>query len=163
MGHLDLLREHGFTAYRGPDPAWYEGGRWPRHVQRLGHLADVVLARRPPVGLPEEVLPGLWNLPGSMIYFPMHGRRRHIPLSRRVARAVKGLDAAAEQRRIFHLWFHPTNLAFEMDAMFSGLRQIFERAAAMRRSGDLAIKPMGTIVAEQVAAQQRLAPQGSSL
>ena len=163
VAHLDVLREHGFTAYRGPDPAWYEGGRWPRHVQRLGHLADVVLARRPPVGLPEEVLPGLWNLPGSMIYFPMHGRRRHIPLSRRVTRAVKGLDAAAEQRRIFHLWFHPTNLAFEMDAMFSGLRQIFERASAMRRSGALAIKPMGTIVADQAEALRRPAPQESNL
>ena len=158
-----MLREHGFTVYRGPDPAWYEDGRWPRPVKRLGHLADVVLARCPPVGLPEEVLPGLWNLPGSMIYFPMHGRRRHIPLSRRVVRAVKGLDAAAERRRIFHLWFHPTNLAFEMNAMFDGLRQIFERAAAMGRSGDLAIKPMGTIVAEHIAAQRRLAPQGSSL
>jgi peptidoglycan/xylan/chitin deacetylase (PgdA/CDA1 family) len=163
VGHLDVLREHGFTAYRGPDPAWYEGSRWPRPVKRLGHLADVVLARTPPVGLPREVLPGLWNLPGSMIYFPMHGRRRHIPLSRRVARAVKGLDAAADQRRIFHLWFHPTNLAFETDAMFEGLRQVFERAAALRRGGDLWIKPMGEIVADQVEARRRPAPQESRL
>ena len=163
VGHLDVLREHGFTAYRGPDPAWYEDGRWPRPVKRLGHLADVVLARRPPVGLPEEVLPGLWNLPGSMIYFPMHGRRRHIPLSRRVARAVKGLNTAADQRRIFHLWFHPTNLAFETDAMFDGLYGIFERAAELRASGDLAIKPMGDIVADRTEGQGQLAPHESSL
>jgi hypothetical protein len=78
-----------------------------------------------------------------------------------VARAVKGLDAAAEQRRIFHLWFHPTNLAIEMDAMFDGLRQILGRAAALRRAGDLSIKPMGTIVSEQVEAQRRLAAHGS--
>ena len=132
-------------------------------MKRLGHLADVVLARRPPVGLPEEVLPGLWNLPGSMIYFPMHGRRRHIPLSRRVARAVKGLNAAAEQRRIFHLWFHPTNLAFETDAMFDGLRRIFERASALRSSGELSIKPMGEIVADHVHAHNRLASEKSPL
>jgi peptidoglycan/xylan/chitin deacetylase (PgdA/CDA1 family) len=163
VGHLDVLREHGFSAYRGPDPAWYEGGRWPRLVKRLGHLADVVLARRPPVGVPEQVLPGLWNLPGSMIYFPMHGRRRHIPLSRRVARAVKGLNAAAEQRRIFHLWFHPTNLAFETDAMFDGLRRIFVRASALRGSGELAIKPMGEIVADQLHAHDRLASEKSPL
>jgi peptidoglycan/xylan/chitin deacetylase (PgdA/CDA1 family) len=163
VGHLDVLREHGFTAYRGPDPAWYEGGRWPRPVKRLGHLADVVLARRPPVGVPEEALPGLWNVPGSMIYFPMHGRRRHIPLSRRVARAVKGLAAAADQRRIFHLWFHPTNLAFETDAMFDGLHGIFERAAELRAGGDLSIKPMGEVVADQGEAPKRLAPHESSL
>jgi peptidoglycan/xylan/chitin deacetylase (PgdA/CDA1 family) len=163
VGHLDVLREHGFTAYRGPDPAWYEGGRWPRPVKRLGHLADVVLARRPPVGLPQEVRPGLWNIPGSMIFFPMHGRRRHIPLSRRVIRAVKGLDAAAEQRRIFHLWFHPTNLAVETDAMFNGLRQILERAAALRSEGSILIASMGEVVKAHAGEGRPLTSQESPL
>jgi peptidoglycan/xylan/chitin deacetylase (PgdA/CDA1 family) len=147
VGHLDVLREHGFSVYRGPDPAWYEDGRWPRPVKRLGHLADVVLARRPAVVLPEETLPGLWNLPGSMIYFPMHGRRRYIPLSVRVSRAFKGLEAAVSERRVFHLWFHPTNLAFESEAMFRGLRRIFERAAELRSADRLAIMPMRDVVA----------------
>jgi peptidoglycan/xylan/chitin deacetylase (PgdA/CDA1 family) len=163
VGHLDVLRDHGFTAYRGPDPTWYEGDRWPRTIKRLGHLVDVVLARRPPVVLPEETLPGLWNLPGSMIYFPMHGRRRHIPLSLRVSRALKGLDAAANERRVFHLWFHPTNLAFETESMLGGLRQIFERASALRRNGALSIRSMGDVVAEQAGARRRLAQQESSL
>jgi peptidoglycan/xylan/chitin deacetylase (PgdA/CDA1 family) len=147
VGHLDVLREQGFSIYRGPDPAWYEDARWPRPVKRLGHLADVLLARRPPVVLPEETLPGLWNLPGSMIYFPMHGRRRHIPLSVRVSRAFKGLEAAVSERRVFHLWFHPTNLAFETDAMFDGLRRIFERAAKLRSEERLSILPMREVVA----------------
>jgi peptidoglycan/xylan/chitin deacetylase (PgdA/CDA1 family) len=147
VGHLDVLPEYGFSVYRGPDPAWFEDPRWPRPVKRLGHLFDVVAARRPPVVLPEEVLPGLWNLPGSMIYFPMHGRRRHIPLSVRVSRAFKGLEAAAQEHRVFHLWFHPTNLAFETDAMFDGLRRIFERAAGLRSEDRLAILPMRDVVA----------------
>ena len=150
VGHLDVLREHGFSVYRGPDPAWYEDGRWPRPAKRLGHLADVALARCPPVVLPTEALPGLWNLPGSMIYFPMHGIRRHIPLSVRVSRALKGLDAAVRERRVFHLWFHPTNLAFEIDTMFAGLRRIFERATALQSEGRLSIKPMGDVVAEHI-------------
>ena len=80
-----------------------------------------------------------------------------------MARAVRGLNAAAEQRRIFHLWFHPTNLAFESDAMFDGLRQIFERASALRETGELAIEPMGDIVAGRIEGQARLAPQESPL
>jgi hypothetical protein len=116
-------------------------------VKRVGHLADVVLARRPPVVLPEEVLPGLWNLPGSMIYFPMHGARRRIPLSVRVSRAFKGLEAAVRERRVFHLWFHPTNLAFESDAMFEGLRRIFERASKLRGDQQLSILPMREVIA----------------
>jgi peptidoglycan/xylan/chitin deacetylase (PgdA/CDA1 family) len=151
VGHLDVLREHGITVYRGPDPAWYEDRGLPRPVKRLAHLADTVHARRPPVVLPEEELPGLWNLPGSMIYFPMHGPRRHIPLSVRVSRAMKGLDAAVDQRRVFHLWFHPTNLAFETDAMFDGLRRTFERATALRSDGRLAILPMRDVIAQHAA------------
>ena len=146
VGHLEVLREHGLIAYRGPDEAWYENPRCPRPLKRVGHIVDVLLARRPQVVLPEETLPGLWNVPGSMIYFPMHGLRRHIPPSLRVRRALKGLDAAADKRRIFHLWFHPTNLAFETDVMFAGLRRIFERAAELRGAGDLSILPMGEIV-----------------
>lgn len=147
VGHLEVLREHGFNVYRGPDPAWFEHPRWPRPVKRLGHLLDVAIARRPPVVLPEETLPGLWNLPGSMIYFPMHGARRRIPMSVRVSRAFKGLDAAVASRRVFHLWFHPTNLAFETESMFDGLRRIFERASALRSAGQLSIAPMGDVVA----------------
>ena len=80
-----------------------------------------------------------------MIYFPMHGLRRHIPLSVRVNRAKKGLRAAARQRKVFHLWFHPTNLADEPDRMFAGLREILRAAAGLRRRGELDIEPMGAL------------------
>jgi len=144
VGHLTQLREHGFSCYRGNEPGWYEGPG-PGAVRRLAHLADVVLARTPPVSEPSQEDTGLWNVPASMMYFPMHGRRRHIPLSRRVRRAVKGLDRAARERRVFHLWFHPTNLADQPDLMFEGLRSIFEHAARLRDDGALAFAPMGEL------------------
>jgi peptidoglycan/xylan/chitin deacetylase (PgdA/CDA1 family) len=108
--------------------------------------ADVIWAADPPTVLPDEEQPGLWNLPGSMIYFPMHGVRRWVPMARRVKRATRGLDAAALERRIFHLWFHPTNLADSREAMFGGLREIFRHAANLRERGVLDIKPMGRVV-----------------
>jgi peptidoglycan/xylan/chitin deacetylase (PgdA/CDA1 family) len=152
VGHLDVLREQGFSCYRGPEPTWYEHGRGPKALRRFGHLVDVLSARRPPVVVPKEVMPGLWNLPGSMIYFPMHGRRRYIPLSLRVARARKGLEAAAQSRRVFHLWFHPTNLADEPERMFSGLRQILAHAASLRAEERLRILPMHSVLEAQAAA-----------
>jgi peptidoglycan/xylan/chitin deacetylase (PgdA/CDA1 family) len=146
VGHLPLLREYGYSCYRGPEPVWYDRAE-AQPVRRLGRLVDVLSARTPPVGEPTETLPGLWNVPASMLYFPMHGARRHIPLSRRVTRAVKGLDRAAAERRIFHLWFHPTNLADEIDRMFAGLRSIFEHAARLRGDGELDFAPMGGLAA----------------
>jgi hypothetical protein len=109
-------------------------------------LGGVLMAAEPPLVLPEWQVAGIWNIPGSMIYFPNHGFRRYIPMALRVKRAIKGLQAAARQKKIFHLWFHPTNLADDMEAMFSGLRAILARANAMRSRAELAILPMGDLV-----------------
>jgi peptidoglycan/xylan/chitin deacetylase (PgdA/CDA1 family) len=147
-GHLDLLPEHGFACYRGVEPNWYYKPRWPSAVRRLAHLSDVIVAARPPVVVPEVDNTGLVNIPGSMIYFPRHGFRRYIPNSLRVKRAAKGLRAAADQKRIFHLWFHPTNLAGDqqtMDAMFGGLSRILEYAQSLRRRGEIEVLSMGQI------------------
>ena len=147
VGHLDVLYENGFTCYRGPDPLWYEQGNGKRTiVQRLGHLWDIVRMAQPPVVVPERTAVGIWNIPGSMIYFPMHGLRRYIPASVRVRRAIKGLEAAAREKKIFHLWFHPTNLAFQVEEMFNGLRAILEQAASMRAGDRLEIRPMGSLL-----------------
>lgn len=151
VGHLDALREHGFLCYRGPEPAWYGRPGWPASAKRLGHLADVLRAARPPVVFPERLENGLWNLPASMLYFPMHSVRRHIPLSRRVQRAEKGLAEAVRQKGVFHLWLHPTNLADQTDVIFAGLRRILESAATLRREGGLEILPM-VAVAERAEA-----------
>jgi len=145
VGHLDVLAAHGFTCYRSPDPNWYERGHWPNAVKRLAHLWDVLTAARPPVGLPTRTSDGLCDLPGSMILFPMHGLRRFVPNFLRVRRAVRGLDEAVRRKRIFHLWFHPTNLADGTEAMFASLRQILQHAAALRRAGDLEFSPMGAV------------------
>jgi len=145
VGHLDVLREYGFACYRGAEPNWYERPGFPESLRRLFRLADVLRVARPPVVLPEVDGSGLLNIPGSAVYFPMHGMRRYLPLSLRTGRAMKGLDAAARARRVFHLWFHPTNLPNpedEMEAMFAGLRRILERAAELRERGGLKILPM---------------------
>ena len=146
VGHLDLLSKYGFTCYRGPQPQWYERRTLPAALRRVARSVGVLAAAEPPVVLPEETESGLWNIPGSMIYFPMHGLRKHIPVSLRVKRALKGLKAAAQQKKIFHLWFHPTNLADGTDEMFAGLRSILEHASLLRSRDQLSILPMRSLV-----------------
>jgi peptidoglycan/xylan/chitin deacetylase (PgdA/CDA1 family) len=146
VGHLEVLRRHGFRVFRGPEPARLSARPWNNALKRLSHLWAVLRAAEPPTVLPVRSASGLWDVPGSMIYFPMHGFRRHIPLGLRVKRAVKGLEAAARARRVFHLWFHPTNLADQPDRMFAGLRAILEHAARLTDRGDLCVLPMGEVV-----------------
>jgi len=142
VGHQDLLPQFGIRSYRGPAPRWYERREPPTAVHRLARLWAVVAAPPPPVVTPEPAGAGLTNVPASMIYFPMHGVRRHVNVSRRVLRARKGLDAAIRSGRVFHLWFHPTNLADEPEAMFRGLREILATVEGHVREGRLDVATM---------------------
>jgi peptidoglycan/xylan/chitin deacetylase (PgdA/CDA1 family) len=160
VGHLDVLAEHGFTCFRGPEPRWYHADGIPGVVARLGHLADVLRAAQPPVVMPRRAAHGLVDVPGSMVFFPAHGVRRFVPMSRRVTRALRGLEAAVREGRIFHLWMHPTNMADEMDAMFAALRRVIRRAAELRDRGHLDTLTMG-LIADLVTGDARVAPSVS--
>src|SRR5262249_42601087 len=127
IGHQALLVEHGFSCFRGLEPCWYEHQRVPMPIKRVAHLFDVLTMKQPPVVVPGRTPDGLVEIPGSMVFFPAHGFRRMIPIAWRVRRALKGLEAAVRERRVFHLWTHPTNLVDEMDAMLAGFRRVLER------------------------------------
>jgi len=120
----------------------------PNWIKRASHLWDVLRIATPDVIVPEQSLPGLWNVKGSMIYFPIHGVRCFIPMSFRVQRAIKGLEAAAQKKRIFHLWFHPGNMVFQKEKMFSGLSAVLEHACALRDKNRLEIRPMRALIPE---------------
>jgi peptidoglycan/xylan/chitin deacetylase (PgdA/CDA1 family) len=145
VGHLDVLSRYGFRCYRGPEPSWPETPGLPAPLRRAARLLEVVTSSTPPVVVPRKDEFGLWNIPGSTIYFPMHGLRRLVPMRLRVRRALKGLNEAVRRKRIFHLWFHPTNLAEHTDAMFRGLSQILLRAVELRERGALEILTMNQI------------------
>jgi peptidoglycan/xylan/chitin deacetylase (PgdA/CDA1 family) len=138
IGYLHLLPEFGFRCYRGREPQ--------QRNQRFLRFLTVLAATDPPVVLPEQVEDDLWNLPASMFFFPMHGIRRFVPMHLRVKRATKGLDSAANQKKIFHLWFHPTNLSDHMEIMFQGLREILEHARSLRDRQALDFLPMKSLI-----------------
>ena len=155
VGHLDLLPQFGIRAYRGPAPRWYERREPPTALHRLARLWAVVAATPPPTVMPEPAGAGLMNVPASMIYFPMHGLRRLVGVSRRVRRARKGLAAAVRDGRVFHLWFHPTNLADEPEAMFGGLREILGTVQGLVREGRLSVATMGELACPRPTAAVR--------
>ena len=152
IGHLDIARRLGFRCYRGEAQAWYESQ--PRPVQRLGHLLEILFAHTPVSVMPQENQ-GMWSIPGSMLYTPAFGLRRYVPVWLRVLRAKRGLNAALRQKRVFHLWFHPTDLTRRTDAMLDGLRRIFQRAASLRDAGQLDILPMRDLIPADVRNGER--------
>ncbi len=145
QGHLDVVAERGFTAFRGPDPTWHRGldGR----VGRAAHLLDHLAAFPPPVSTPIEVRPGLWNIPGSMLFLHRLGVRRAIPMVARVTKAHVGLRQAVREGKVFHLWTHPYNLAHDRGPMLAGFEAVIREAADLRAAGRLEIMPMQAVVA----------------
>ena len=145
VGYLDVLKKFDFACYRGVEPNWYENRQVSESVRRGLRLFDILRAASPPTVLPKKTKEGLWNIPGSAMFFPMHGFRRHIPMSWRVKRCLKGLNKAANEKKIFHLWFHPTNMVDEMEKMFAGLEEILQYASNLRGQGKLDFLTMGQI------------------
>jgi peptidoglycan/xylan/chitin deacetylase (PgdA/CDA1 family) len=142
-GHHALLREHGFTSFRGEEPAWWRD--LPGAAKRAGHFFDQAVAMPPPVIDPAEKLPGLWNLPGSLLLLHRHGVRRYIPFAVRRRRISLGLAEAVRRRRVFHLWFHPHNLSFDREGLFAVLRDGLREAARLRDRGLLDVRTMGDV------------------
>lgn len=151
VGHRGRLAESGFVCWRGLEPVWYLDERAPRILGRLGHLADVVLARRPPTVMPFRDEHGLWCVPGTASFLPIDGVRRAIPISRRVKRATRGIDRAAQDQRVCHLWFHPINFASGPRATLDMLRRVLDHAARLRDSGRLDVLPMAAVARQAEA------------
>lgn len=150
-GHHDALRDHGFTSYRGADPARYHA--WPRPAFRAAHLLTHALATPPPVSRPVERLPGLWNIPGSSLFLHRTGARRYVSHAARVHRARLGIRRAIRDGGVFHLWTHPFNVASDPRYLLGALDDILKSAVAERDRGRLTIEPMSAI-AERCAGSQ---------
>jgi len=149
-GHHGLIAERGFRAVRGADPTWHS--RLPGRLGRLAHLLDQLLAISPPVSVPRAVRPGLWDIPGSMLLMERTGLRRLIPVSARVRKARRGLRRAVREGAVFHLWFHPFNLAPDRQAMLGALDQILAEVARLRAAGRIDVRTMGQLADELGAA-----------
>jgi len=136
--HLDLLKEAGFVAYRGPTASLFQDVR-PRWLGKSKHFLDDLLVWPVACVSPREVLPGLWELPGSMMYGFMLGIRQLIPVRTRIRKAKEGIERAIQDRKIFHLWFHPEMLGYRDRELLEGLEAIYAYADQKRREGVLQI------------------------
>ena len=144
IGHRDLLVEYGFGVYRGKGTEWYHSFKNHRFRQ-ICHLMDEFLQISPATSCPRIDEYGLCNLEGNMLYLSRSGFRRLIPISSRVGKAIKGIDRAVERGEVFHLWFHPYNLASDPDGLLSGLDQIFSYVRRKVDRGELNNCSMGEL------------------
>ena len=137
-GHLDILKENGFNVYRGKDKWWSDRFKRPL-LNNIAQFAEEFFCLPPRCHLPAEVLPGLWELPGSMLFRSLNGPMALIPLSWRPRRALMGLHRAVAKREVFQLWFHPWHIANGLDKLINSLSIILKEASRLRELGMLEV------------------------
>lgn len=143
VAHLEVLREHGLTAYRGLDDRWYEHSL-PERAKKPFRFLDEALARTPAVVTPREV-DGLVEVPGSQVFRPFHDGWQYTRPDSQRRRAIRGLERAASTGKLFHLRFHPFDLGFEPDRLLELLEAILRRAHELVEDGDLVVRPMRAV------------------
>ena len=146
VAHTDVLVQKNFSCYRGVDERWYKKWRFvPPYVKIALNALEEMFAIAPPCVMPHRTKQGIVEIPGSTPYLPRDSFLRFIPVGAKVRRARKGIDRAIAEGKIFHLWFHPFNIASDAPALLAGLEEILAYAARKRGEGMLDILSMGEV------------------
>lgn len=124
IGHLDILKKYGFTAYRGMEAN-------PLRRTKLAKLITLFLPFSPPVHSATNS-DGIINIPASMYLPSSRGLRRFIPHHLIVSAAIRGISQAVRERKIFHLWLHPEDLVGRRKKRIIALRKILVYATTLR-------------------------------
>jgi peptidoglycan/xylan/chitin deacetylase (PgdA/CDA1 family) len=135
----DILLENGITAYRGNPTsfAWRfaDGAKGRATARRAVRLLDTYLSLTGPGTIPwAEVLQpeGLSNVRASCFLRPFRAGWKALD-TLRLERIRRSVRYAAQNREIFHLWWHPHNFGNYLEENLNFLRSILEEMERCRR------------------------------
>lgn len=144
VARTELLARYGIGVYRGEDHAWHQRIRSRQPAAgRIANLIDKMLPIAPETVRPERE-GALVNLPGSLLFLGRDGVRKMAAPAVIRAKLNKGLERAARDGGVFHLWFHPSNFWHETDTQFAIFEDFAARAARMAKEGSLEVRTMGS-------------------
>lgn len=132
--YVEVLRRRGVKAYRSNGRHWaYRAASRETPQRRLFRIADAYLPiSRPRGGVPVRGGDGPVDVPASAFLRPWSSRLRKLePL--RVARLTRAMRQAAEEQKLFHLWWHPHNFGANTRENMAVLARVVENFVELRR------------------------------
>lgn len=134
IGHIEILKKYGFTAYRGLIAK-------RRSLNRSFFVRAKNLAINELIANPVEPrwIDGIWELPSSMLFSDPLFPFTLLP------RAKGGINRAIRENKIFHIWLHPSNLLTQK-GLSKRLEAVIAYVDKRRQEGKLHVATMGGFV-----------------
>jgi len=145
--YLKVCKAVGIESYRGNEENWvYEasGYKGRSKVKRIIRLLDcyVNLTGHHTYRIQNETDDHPINIRSSRFLRPYHPKLKILePL--RLKRIKKGIEHAAKQKEIYHLWWHPHNFGTFLDENIEFLTEILNHFAKMREVYGMQTMHMG--------------------
>lgn len=129
--HFRILERHGYVAARGNPPHWAYNS--DSTSARAFRLADAALPLGPDGAFDWGGMGahgGLRDVRASRFLRPLSGRRQWDAMC--WSRVARGIVAAAETGRVYHLWWHPENIGADPRGSLAYLERLCELVASLR-------------------------------
>jgi peptidoglycan/xylan/chitin deacetylase (PgdA/CDA1 family) len=161
-GHLNILRKKGFIAFRGRIPHridYSETARGPlsfarKNLSLASYLTSFYFGVPPPV-VSARLENGLVNVPGCMCY----NRKPFMPLAQVISKAIRGIDRAVKEKKIFHLYTHDINFGtVNANALLQGFEKILSQADAYRRRNQLEVTTLRRMALSSLEREKPTSP-----
>lgn len=149
VGHMDVLKEFNFIGFRDTPPKLYPCLKLEKtisnfintHLSLFVQFMSYYFPFPPHVVTPREALPGLWAVPGCLAY----SKKPFIPLTLVTSKAIKGIDRAIEEGKIFSMYTHLRNFG-QYERLLSGFEKILSYVNRKREKGVLEVKTLTELV-----------------
>ncbi|SVE22907.1 uncharacterized protein METZ01_LOCUS475761, partial [marine metagenome] len=136
---LDLLPKYGIRNYRGNldhflyrDGHYLKGGNLARSIRFLDSFFPIHTKKTYP--MPEDQK--LRDIPAGFFLRPYQGNPRVLKFLK-FKRLVSQMNKAAEEKEIFHLWWHPHNFGVFLEENLNYLETILTHFKNLRDKYDM--------------------------
>lgn len=149
VGHLEILKEFGFRAYRDAPPKIYPCLKLERTISNKVKTCFSLFIQflsyyvyfPPHIATAREVLPGLWTVPGCLAY----SKKPFIPLRLVTFKVIQGINKSMDEGKIFSMYTHLRNFGEDENFLFE-FEKILSYVNKKRKEGALEIKTITELV-----------------
>jgi peptidoglycan/xylan/chitin deacetylase (PgdA/CDA1 family) len=133
-GHHEILGQYGFKIYRSKNSESLAKIK-NKKIKRIAHILNRFFALEPSTSKVETGVNNLLKIQGDFCYFRYKGWRNFLMWKSAVRKSKKGINRAINNGEAFHFWFHPFEIAANLNESINDLDEIFSYASKKINDG----------------------------